>query len=116
MQQFGCKGMNVGLGGFAGGVLALIWVYVPSWLLVSGALPIWERIRSISKARNALVGINAAVVGVLFAAFYDPILLKGISTLWHLIVALTAFTLLRYAKLPSWLLVAGCAGVGSLVF
>ena len=58
--------------GWAGGLLALAAIFLPSFLLVMGAAPFWDRLRSWASFGGALRGINAAVVGLLLAALYDP--------------------------------------------
>lgn len=103
-------------GGIAGGLLALVAVYVPSWLLVLGALPYWDRLRRLKAAQAALMGTNAAVVGLLLAAFYDPIWTTAVTGPGRLAFALIAFGLLRFAKLPAWTLVLACALAGSVAF
>ena len=59
--------------GVAGGLLALVAIFLPSFLLVFGALPFWDRLRTAPRFRRALLGTNAAVVGILLAALYTPI-------------------------------------------
>jgi len=106
--------LSAGPGGVAGALLALLAVYLPSWLLVLGALPYWERLRRLKSARAALMGTNAAVVGLLLAAFYDPIWTVAVTDSTRLAFALVAFALLRYGSVPPWLLVLLSAGVGQL--
>jgi chromate transporter len=107
--------VGVGPGGVIGGLLALAAIYLPSWLLLPGALPFWSRLRSMSAARRALMGTNAAVVGLLGAAFYDPVLVAGIGGKLHLVLALLAFGALRFARMPPWILVVCCAVAGRLL-
>lgn len=59
--------------GWVGGAWALVAVFLPSFLLVVGALPFWELLRVRAGFQAALRGVNAAVVGVLPAALYDPV-------------------------------------------
>jgi chromate transporter len=108
--------INTGPGGVAGGVLALIATYAPSWLLVLGAIPYWERLRRLKSAQAALMGTNAAVVGLLLAAFYDPVWTVAITDSTRLAFALVVFALLRFAATPPWLLVLLSAGIGFMVF
>lgn len=105
-----------GPGGVAGGLIALMAIYLPAWLLVLGTLPYWERLCKISEVKAALMGANAAVVGLLIAAFYDPIWTTAVTSLSHLGFALIAFGFLHYAKLPPWALVLLCAAGGGLLF
>lgn len=108
--------LSAGPGGVTGGVLGLIAIYLPSWLLVLGAIPYWERIRRFKAAQAALMGTNAAVVGLLLAAFYDPIWTAGVTAPSRLAFAFLAFGALRFAKLAPWALVLLCALAGKHVF
>ncbi len=103
--------LTVGPGGIMGGTLALVAVFLPSWLLVLAAIPYWDRLRTHQAAQAALAGTNAAVVGLLLAAFYDPIWTNGITSSVRLAMGLIAFALLRFAHIPPWALVVAC-GVG----
>lgn len=98
--------------GWAGGLFCLAAIYVPSILLVSGLLPFWRRIRSNQAARQALRGTNAAVVGLLLAAFYDPVWTGAVVSPTAAAFALVGFLLLRFWNLPPWALVilGGFAG------
>lgn len=107
--------LTVGPGGVVGGVLALLAIYLPAWLLVLGALPYWERLRQLKGAQAALMGTNAAVVGLLLAAFYNPIWTAAVTDGLRLAFALVVFGLLRFASVPPWLLVLASAGAGWLV-
>lgn len=108
--------ITVGPGGISGGLIALVATYVPSWLLVLGALPYWERLRRLKFAQAALMGTNAAVVGLLLAAFYDPIWTVAVTDSLRLAFALVVFALLRFAATPPWLLVLLSAGIGYFLF
>lgn len=108
--------IEAGSGGAAVGVLALVAAFLPSWLLVLGVLPYWERLRRLKSAQAALMGTNAAVVGLLLAAFYDPIWTVAITDSSRLAFAVVVFALLRFASTPPWLLVLLSAGAGSLLF
>jgi chromate transporter len=80
-------------------------IFAPSFLLVMGALPFWEALRRRVRVQAALMGVNAAVVGVLLAALYDPVWTSAILRLSDFLLALLAFLALVYWKLPSWLVV-----------
>jgi chromate transporter len=108
--------ISAGPGGIGGGVLALVATYVPSWLLLLGVLPYWEKIRRLATAQAILKGANAAVVGLLLAAFFNPIWATAVTSSDRLAFALLAFGALRYAKLPPWTLVLICGGAGAAVF
>lgn len=108
--------INVGPGALAGGVLALVATYVPSWLLILGGIPYWDRLRRLKGAQAALMGANAAVVGLLLAAFFDPVWSAAVTGPGRLAFALAAFGGLRYASIPPWALVLLCALSGWILF
>ena len=95
--------------GLLGGLIALLAIYLPSFLLVLGILPFWYKIRNILIIKKAIIGINASVVGILIAAFFSPVLENGILTLHDLIIALIFFYLINFYKIPIWALVSFCA-------
>jgi chromate transporter len=101
--------------GVAGAVLCLVAVFVPSFLLVFGALPFWEELGRRSTAQAALRGVNAAVVGLLLAALYDPVWTAGITGARDFALAMGAFLLLFMWKTPPWLVVILCAIGGALI-
>jgi chromate transporter len=101
--------------GWAGALLALTAVFLPSFLLVVGALPFWEALRSRVDAQAALRGVNAAVVGLLLAALYDPIWTSTVLRPADFALALAAFGLLQLWKVPPWLVVALTALGGALI-
>lgn len=102
--------------GWSGGLLALAAIFLPAFLLVAGALPFWDTLRANSRARNALAGINAAVVGILLAALYDPIWTSAIHSSGELLLAGLAFAALTWGKQPAWRVVVVCALIGAVVF
>jgi chromate transporter len=110
--------MAFGPGGWAGGLLCLLAIFLPSFLLVIGVLPFWEQLRRMLPVRQALTGVNAAVVGLLLAAFYDPVWTRGILSPADFVLGLTAFALLAFWRLPPWLVVllagAGGAALGAV--
>ncbi|CDP50988.1 Chromate transport protein ChrA [Devosia sp. DBB001] len=91
--------------GLAGASLALIGIYLPSFLLVLGALPFWHRMRANPRMRAALETANAAVVGLLLAALYDPVFTSAVSSPRDFALALAAFGALTLLRVPPWLLV-----------
>ena len=100
--------------GWAGAALCLAAIFLPSFLLVAGALPYWERLRHGAGVRAALAGINAAVVGLLAAALYHPVWTSAILRPADYVLALLAVMALAAWRLPAWLVVAGCAVLGAL--
>jgi chromate transporter len=101
--------------GWVGAVICLVAIFLPSFLLVLGALPFWEDLRRRSGARTALAGVNAAVVGLLIAAFYDPIWTVGITSAADFALAIAAFLLLFVWQTPPWLVVLLSALAGGVV-
>jgi chromate transporter len=91
--------------GLLGGLICLVAIFIPSFLLVVGALPFWDKMRQARSMQTALLGINAAVVGLLVAAFYDPVWTSAIRSSADFGLALVAFTFLAFWKLPPWLVV-----------
>jgi chromate transporter len=91
--------------GWSGALLTLVAIFLPSFLLVIGALPFWDLLRSKSSFQSALTGINAAVVGLLLAALYHPVWTSAIHTPADFGLGLVAFGLLVLWKWPPWLVV-----------
>ena len=98
--------------GLAGGLIGLLSIFAPSFLLVMGALPFWGALRGNPRARAALGGINAAVVGLLVAALYRPVWTSAIHAPGDLALALAALAALVFWKVPPWLVVVACGTAG----
>jgi chromate transporter len=98
--------------GWLGGLICLIAIFIPSFLLIVGALPFWETLRRNQRAQAALAGINAAVVGLLLAALYQPAWKSAIFAPKDVALALAAFVALMFWKLPPWLVVAASGLLG----
>ena len=95
--------------GWIGAVVALAAIFLPAFLLVIGALPLWESARRHPAMQRAMLGVNAAVVGLLLAAFYHPVWTSGIVSTADFVLAALAFLLLVFWKTPPWLVVIMCA-------
>ncbi|MGE0094170.1 MAG: chromate efflux transporter [Alphaproteobacteria bacterium] len=110
-------GANMGSqpNGWTGALLCLVAVFLPSFLLVLGALPFWEDVRRRPVAQAALRGVNAAVVGLLLAAFYNPVWTAGIRNAGDFVLAAIAFLLLFLWRTPPWAVVAISAAGGALL-
>jgi chromate transporter len=106
--------LEINPSGWAGGLLCLAAIFAPSFLLVAGALPFWEHLRHNAHMRAALAGINAAVVGVLLAALYDPVWVQAIAAPRDFALALLAFVALVFWRLPPWLVVLASGAAGAL--
>jgi len=100
--------------GLAGAAIALVAIFLPGFLLLIGALPFWDAFRSRPIAQAAMRGANAAVVGILGAALYDPVWTSAILDPYDFALALSGFILLVAWKVPPWLvaLLLVTAGVG----
>jgi len=102
--------------GIVGAAIAVVAIFLPSFLLVVGVVPLWDRLRSVRWVRYALLGINAAVVGLLGAAFYSPLCVHSLRSLTDVAFAAAALVLLWALRTPPWLVVALAAAVGELIF
>ncbi|WP_449104080.1 chromate efflux transporter [Pseudomonas veronii] len=107
--------MNQAPSGWLGGLVCLLAIFAPSFLLVVGALPFWERLRRNTRTQAALLGINAAVVGLLLAALYQPVWTSAIHVPQDFGLALVALVALMFWKLPPWLVVVGSGVAGWLL-
>jgi chromate transporter len=96
---------SVAPNGWAGALLCLVAIFLPSLLLVLAALPHWQVLRQEQAARNALAGVNAAVVGLLLAALYQPVWTSAILSPVDLALALAAFLLLVVWRVSPWIIV-----------
>src|SRR5262245_30741682 len=102
------------IGGWSMALVCLIAVFLPSFLLILGALPFWEALRRAAPVQAALKGINAAVVGLLLAALYDPVWTTGVTNPVTFALALSAFLFLFMWQWPPWLVVILSAAAGFL--
>ncbi len=84
---------------------ALIGIFLPGLLLITAILPFWSTLRTRPNLRSALRGINASVVGVLFAALIRPLATTALHSLPDILFAVVALALLRFAEAPSWAIV-----------
>ncbi|RUS46928.1 chromate transporter [Cohnella sp. AR92] len=97
--------------GVIGALIATTAIFLPAFLLIVGALPFWNSLRRSKKAQGAFIGMNAAVVGILLAALYDPLWTSAILAPADFALAALLFILLVFWRTPPWLVVlAGAAG------
>lgn len=101
--------------GVPGGAFALVMIFLPAFLLITGVLPFWGAIRSRPGAQAALRGVNAAVVGILLAALWRPVTTSAIDRPADVVLAGAAFMALAVWKVPPWLVVILTAAGGVLV-
>ena len=97
--------------GWLGALLALVMIYLPSFLLVGGLLPFWEALRRYQRIQSVLRGINAAVVGILAAALYQAMWRPAVAGPIDFGFALIAFLLLAGWNVTPWIVVLLGAGV-----
>ncbi|WP_309867042.1 chromate efflux transporter [Desmospora profundinema] len=101
--------------GWGGALIATLAIFLPSFLLVIGALPFWDVIRRRPAFHAAFAGVNAAVVGILLAALFDPVFTKAIDSPLDFSLALIAFGLLMVWKQPPWVVVLIAAAGGWVI-
>jgi chromate transporter len=104
------------INGWQGGLLATVAIFLPAFLLIYGTLPFWNRLRNHTKVKGALMGVNAAVVGILIAAFYHPIWISSILSPVDFAFTALLFSMLVYSKLPPWVIVLAGALGGLLIY
>lgn len=107
---------QVGLNRLVAAGIALVAIFLPSFLLIAGTLPFWNGLRARPSVQSALRGVNAAVVGLLLAALYTPVFTSAVATPLDFALVLAAFASLEYAKLPPWSVVALAALTGWWLF
>lgn len=98
-----------------GGLIALIGIFLPSFLILTAALPYWQVLRAKPALRTSLAGVNAAVVGLLLAVFIDPVVTSSVLAPADLAIVLVGVALLAWRRLPVWLIVVLSAGAGTLL-
>ena len=107
---------QVGLNRLLAASIALAAIFLPSFLLVAGALPFWSVLRRQAAVQSALRGVNAGVVGLLLAALYTPVFTSAVKGPLDFAMVLGAFALLEYIRLPPWSVVAVAALTGWRLF
>lgn len=101
--------------GIPGGIVATAAIFLPAFLLITGVLPFWNAARQNRSMQGALYGINACVVGILAAAFYDPIFTSAVQTSVEAALAVLLFGLLVFWKAKPWVIVLAGAVLGQLL-
>ena len=105
--------------GVIGGLLCLAAIFLPSFLLLIGALPFWDSLRRHPVVQSALPGVNAAVIGLLLAALYRPVWTSAIFAPQDFAIGVVAFLLLTFWAVPPWLVVIlgalGASAVAAVV-
>jgi len=96
--------------------VSLVAIFLSGFLLLIAILPFWQKINRYAFAKSALHGVNAAVIGLLLAAFYQPVWTSSIFDTKDFLIALIAFCLLEFFKYPPWMIVVLCGILGGLFF
>jgi chromate transporter len=97
--------------GWLGALICLVAIFLPSFLLLVAALPYWETLRRLPAVQSVLRGVNAAVVGILLAALYNPVWTSAIVAPRDFAIGIAAFLALAIWAVPPWLVVIVGAGV-----
>ncbi len=100
--------------GWVGALVALAAIFLPGSLLVIGVLPLWEEARRHPAFQSIALGVNASVVGLLLAAFYQPVWINGILSAGDFALAATAYLALVFWNTPPWLVVVLCVAAAGL--
>jgi len=104
-----------GPGGMLGAVIAILAIFLPGLLLVTGTLPYWQVLRNRSGIATMMMGVNAVVVGLLGAAFINLLTLSTMRSIWDIPIALVALLLLTWGRARPILVVMFCAAAGAFV-
>lgn len=107
---------SYGAEGVIRALIMLFAIFLPSFLLVAGVMPFWEKLSVQSRVRAALAGLNASVVGLLLAALYDPVWIGTVHTPIDFVFVLISYLLLTFWRCPPWLLVIGASAAGWLAY
>jgi chromate transporter len=102
-------------GGVAGAAVALLGIFLPAFLLVLGALPLWQDVLQRPALRSVVAGVNAGVVGLLLAALITPVATTALGTAADAVLAAAAFGALLSGRMPVWVVAAACAVAGALL-
>jgi len=101
--------------GIAGAAIALVAIFLPGFLLLVGALPFWDALRRLKLAQAGMRGANAAVVGILGAALYDPVWTSAVLVPLDFVLALAGFVALIAWKAPPWTVVLALGVAGGII-
>jgi chromate transporter len=98
-----------------GALAATVAIFLPGFLVLFGVLPFWQRMRTNRRVAGALAGLNAAVVGLLAAAWIDPVVTGSVHSVGDAVFAAMLFVLLRVAGAPPWVVVIGALAASPLL-
>ena len=97
------------------GVISLIMIFIPSFLLVFGVMPYWSILRNIPKVKAFFIGVNACVVGLLISAFYNPVITSSLNDYQSIILLSISIVLILLIKTPQWASVIIVAATGKMM-
>ncbi|MDR0181844.1 chromate efflux transporter [Lysobacter sp. UC] len=100
----------------ASACIALLAIFLPGFLLLAATLPFWQRVQALPGAAPMLAGVNAAVVGLLAAAFYDPVWTQGVASWRDVVIAIVAFALLLRLRVGALWVVAWCVAASVAMY
>jgi chromate transporter len=106
--------LHYGPGGIPGAIVGLLAIFLPGFLIVAGVLPYWQTLSAKDTTARSLTGVNAAVVGLLAAALYDPVWVSTVEGPSDFAIALIGFVLLVSWKWPAWAAVLWCVVASTL--
>ncbi|PJZ48052.1 chromate efflux transporter [Leptospira saintgironsiae] len=92
------------ISGWNGAILSTIFIFLPSFLLVFGFFPLWEKIRNYPKMRTVIDAIQFSALGILLAAFCTPVFTSAVYSAYDLFVFCILFVLMTFLKVPNWLI------------
>lgn len=104
-----------GIGHVPGATLALVAVFLPGALLVVGVIPFWDRVRRNTRVQAALLGANAAVVGILGAALVTPVITHGVISWPTALISIVVLLLLQFTRVPVWVVVPAAGLIAQFV-
>lgn len=105
---------HTGLPPLAGAVIALLAIFLPGALLVLAGLPYWDQLKAWPRATGLVRGAGGAVVGILAAALWNPVITSGIASPADAVIAIAGFFALQVLKAPFWIVVVLVAAAGAL--
>ena len=97
------------------GVISLIMIFIPSFLLVFGVMPYWSVLRNIPKVKAFFIGVNACVVGLLISAFYNPVITSSLNDYQSIILLSISIVIIFLIKTPQWASVIIVAAIGKMM-
>lgn len=107
--------LGTAMAGWPGGIIATVAIFLPAFLLIFGTLPFWEMMRRNGRMKGAFMGMNAAVVGILGAALYNPIFTSAVLAPIDFVFAVVLYSMLSYWKIAPWIVVVTGVVGGTMI-